>query len=201
MIETETTLVEKMAQLLCDPESTRFSKPYHDGTGLYVTDGRLLLSFGDIEPPEGMPCNVKVDGKWQIEEPHRKPPERSEELLLRVVTGILSVPAVDGPPEGCNHLWETMQECGPCGGLGYQECDLGHEHDCVDCRGTGQFLQSCDEAGEGVEILGEEFARRYVWVIGKLPGMKLCPQLYEHMLGFTFDGGKGGLMAIMKDRK
>ncbi len=28
-------------------------------------------------------------------------------------------------------------KCGECGGTGYQECDLGHDHDCEECDGSG----------------------------------------------------------------
>ena len=30
-------------------------------------------------------------------------------------------------------------ECPDCQGYGYQECDLGHEHDCEECNGTGKI--------------------------------------------------------------
>lgn len=205
MVETEITLVEKMAQLLCDPESPRFSKPYHDGTGLFISDGRMLLAFGDIQPPEGVPCWVKVDGKYQIEDKFRIPPEKSAEIVGKYVgkfvTGVLPVPSVDGPPKCCNALWAKIEECEPCDGLGYRECDMGHDHDCEDCGGKGEFLQVCDEARDEVDILESTFARRYVWVMSQLPGVKLCPYVKDEMLGFTFDGGKGVLMAIMKDRE
>ncbi len=28
-------------------------------------------------------------------------------------------------------------KCDECGGIGYQECDLGHDHDCEECAGSG----------------------------------------------------------------
>lgn len=192
---------ETMIQMICDPASSRFDKPYHDGTGLYISDGRILLSFGDVRPPEGVPCVFKIDGEWVIGEKHRKPPDGSAEFIAGVGDGTLDVPTVGGPPKGANLLWEKMEECGPCGGDGYQECDMGHDHDCDDCDGKGEFLQDCDEAKEDVEILGHCFARRYVWAIGQLPGVKMCPEVRNEMLCFTFEGGKGVLMAVMKDHR
>ena len=198
-VVAESTLIERATHLLCDPQSRQFSRPYHDGESLYVTDGRMILAFGDIEPPDGLAIHRKIDGEWKLDDGHRKPPERSGELLQGVVTGILSVPTVDGPPEDVNAIWERMSECIVCHGEKYLECDMGHQHDCSECEGDGEYLQYCDEAGEAVEILSNDFARRYVWIMGQLPGVRICPHMFEHMLGFTFDGGRGGLMALKKE--
>jgi len=35
-------------------------------------------------------------------------------------------------------------KCGECHGKGYQECDLGHEHDCEECDGSGNAPDRCE---------------------------------------------------------
>ena len=37
------------------------------------------------------------------------------------------------------------KECEMCGGSGVMDCDMGQEHDCPDCDGTGKMEQT--EAG------------------------------------------------------
>jgi hypothetical protein len=41
---------------------------------------------------------------------------------------------------------EDGRDCETCDGRGDQECDLGHDHECPDCEGSGKIQQSKDEA-------------------------------------------------------
>ena len=41
-----------------------------------------------------------------------------------------------------------IRECNQCDGDGYQECDLGHEHDCEKCNGRGEIKG---------DIIGDQF--------------------------------------------
>jgi len=201
MVEVaQKTVLHRMAELICDPESLRFSKPFHDGTGLFISDGAIVLSFGDIEPPEDLPCTRKRDGAWEIAEGHRRPPDRASEVVSQVVTGVLSFPVVEGPPNGLNLLWQKMEECPLCDGDGFCVCDMGHQHDCDDCGGAGEYLQEVDEADDVIEFVGGTFARRLLWIAAQLPNVKACPYMFGNMLGFTFDGGIGGLMQMKVEK-
>jgi hypothetical protein len=190
------TVLHRMSELLCDPESLRFSKPFHDGTGLFVSNGAVLLCFGDIDVPDDLPITRKRDGVWDVTEGGRKPPDRAIEVLAGVSIGVLPLPVVDGPSDELDSLWQQMQECPACEGLGFGTCDMGHEHDCDDCKGAGEYLQEVNEATEPVEFLGATFARRLLWVVSQLPGVRACPEMIGHMLGFTFDGGRGALCEL-----
>jgi len=35
-------------------------------------------------------------------------------------------------------------KCPECHGKGYEECDLGHEHDCEECDGSGNAPDRCE---------------------------------------------------------
>jgi hypothetical protein len=38
---------------------------------------------------------------------------------------------------------EREIRCETCYGKGFDECNLGHEHDCEDCDGTGKTTADC----------------------------------------------------------
>jgi len=193
------SVFHEMASLICDPESSRFGKPFHDGISLYISNHALLLDFGNINPPDDVEINRKSDGKWTVADSDRKPPEKAHVLLESVTCGTREFPLVKGPPVGSDRLWQELQDCEICGGIGSRECDMGHDHDCDDCNGRGSYMQDVDEAKEPVEFMGKHFARRLIWIVSRLPNVKACDEMRGEMLGFTFDGGRGGLMAIKID--
>lgn len=40
-------------------------------------------------------------------------------------------------------------DCSSCDGEGYEECSLGHEHECDRCGGEGRYACiACDGSGE-----------------------------------------------------
>lgn len=41
---------------------------------------------------------------------------------------------------------EDQRECDRCDGLGTEECNLGHDHECIECDGDGKLTQTYEEA-------------------------------------------------------
>lgn len=196
-------LFDQMAKLICDPESMRWRKPFNDGTGWFISDGRILLWFEHVDVPDSMDCQRKNNGEWsEGKSGFRNPPERSLEILSDLPEATVHVPSVNGPPSHVDALWQAMETCDACSGGGYRECSMGHEHDCPDCDGKGVYPQDCEEAGEEIEIHGELFARRYVWILSQLPDVKMCSELRNtHKLGFSFRGGRGAVMSRVKNKR
>lgn len=183
-------------------DMARINHPLVSKGVVWVTDGRLLLEF-DIESwglPEG-PFWLDEHGVWisRGEELKDKPIKRDSIAgVMEWAKGneVIELPQVDGPPAGVDEKWETQVECDFCGGSGFRECDMGHEHDCNQCCGVGTESDLCEEAVERVTIKDRDYARHYVWLINRLPGCVAVNQTMEGSLGFTFEGGRGVLQSM-----
>jgi len=187
-------------EMILDPEH-RFSGPlWHQGT-LYITDGRILIEMQNQTQPEGA---------WLDDGERFHPPKAEGEktwqrpISLKTVAECMNgvgqccelMPAVDGPPEELDRLWQSMDECDRCDGRGWRECDMGHEHDCDECSGEGMTLNTNPAAHERLFIAGVTVARRYAWIVSQLPGVTVGKADGVDALAFRFDGGSGILMAV-----
>lgn len=118
----------------------------------------------------------------------------------------------------------TVLKCKICDGRGEVECDMGHDHDCDLCSGTGCSTipaapaapnsiecWTCDGHGTdglppkvGVEIMPNVFIDQVLLEkIVALPGAMLAakPGHGKHdPVPFVFDGGRGVVMPLYVDR-
>lgn len=104
-------------------------KPFKQDGYFVATDGHSLISIPDdymdleFEPAINPPNNIK----GLIERDGGKDYKISSKALLEFIEkNVLMIP--------------ESQECSECDGDGYRECDLGHEHDCEICDGTGKII-------------------------------------------------------------
>lgn len=73
-------------------------------------------------------------------------------------------------------LVDDVEDCTYCNGRGYQECNLGHEHECEACKGTGCVESKTKEKVlseiDNISILNRRFNPRHIDIIRK--AMKEC---------------------------
>lgn len=100
--------------------------------------------------------------------------------------------------------------CRECGGKGYRVCNLGHEHDCDECDGTGHACDDCGDTGvleaedikcrcreKLVSVGGLNIRRHHAWLISRLPEVEIgrCQDV-EDIVYIRFAGdGRGAVMA------
>lgn len=156
----------------CDDESIRvnMSIPWVKDGFRYATNSRIMVMqfTGEPDTPEGekpFPNAASVRDSFLNVNANTPWPE--------------SFP--DCPTCGKSGMVEVF-ECGNCGGMGYQECNLGHEHDCDFCDGTGNAkgrfrrgesrFDICDDMRRcAVKIGGRSFQRYLIRMIeDHLPG-------------------------------
>lgn len=189
----ELSLIEKIVPQAVCPDYPRISKPWHQDAILCVSDGRILIAFDAETPPEGMDVAVRAQCKKG-----QHPPDANA-ILAQIKDKIQdSLPPVQGPNGDWSARWEAKVECDTCDGSGEVTCDMGHDHDCDDCDG-GECIDEVPEARELVQIGDREFARKYIWILSQLPGLELYGASADHMLGFTFTGGRGCLAGFSED--
>lgn len=138
----------------------------------YATDGRVCV-------------RVKTDEPDDSGEPHKRP-DASKLFAGFNVEGLqpFDIP----PPKGL-----ATNRCRYCNGNGVRTCDLGHDHDCDECDGTGEV-----EEWPSQDIGACRFSERYLSKIITLPGLKFYPTSAENPALFTFDGGEGTLAQMRK---
>lgn len=106
-----------------------------------------------------------------------------------------------------------MGRCPDCEGAGEVECDLGHLHDCNNCRGDGVVkggddVDCLDCQGNGweyvnygiVPVLGGYMNYKYVAILNDL-GAKIVQSDKNDprsLYVFRFQGGRGGVMPMRK---
>ncbi len=113
--------------------------------------------------------------------------------------------------------------CNHCAGEGVQECDMGHEHECEECDGDGEFqfrdgrdnpesarpCEDCEGKGTSVDahdglktpvLIGDIacVALGYLMQISELPGVTWAPSGIhsDAPIPFWFEGGEGLLMGM-----
>lgn len=190
----DVSLIEKIVSQASNPEYYRISKPWYQPGLLCVTDGRILIVFDADSPPEGMDVVIRDQC-----EKGKNPPDANP-ILAQIRDEIPdTLPAVNGPDEDWTPRWESTGECYKCCGTGEVECDMGHDHECDQCEG-GECIGEVPEARERILIRDREFARKYIWILSQLPELKLHDAQSEHMIGFTFSGGRGCLAGYSEEQ-
>jgi hypothetical protein len=119
------------------------------------------------------------------------------------------------PAEACASCsgFGSAYKCPNCGRTG-EFCRGDEEYQCKRCAGSGQVdagdeanvvpCDACEGTGkwlyQPVQVGGTRFARRYMDLIGSLPGVKFAPHpISEYAPAyFVFDGGEGLLMSMRK---
>lgn len=169
---------------------------WRDGV-LTITDGRMLVTLNCDEPGELFDCSRFRGGKWVCPElSHRRPPDTTRVLSLIGDECVGKIPIQDGPPPGANERWQVTATCDLCGGDGRAECDMGHWHDCDQCDGTGKEVETHPNARMPIRIGDANYQKRYVWVLSKLPGVKLCMSNDPHMLAARHQFGVAAIMSL-----
>lgn len=177
----------------CGEESTRFaiSAPYVRDGMKYATDTCILIWVPTDEP------NTETDKRFPMVDKFIH--------LHGTVTSWTTWPEV-AVCSKCHGLEDTETTCDECIGLGTRTCDMGHEHDCDECDGTGKVLGWCGACrdirsaeqfpcGNATIKIAKYLARK----ISALPGpieWGTCGRL-DHPLCFTFgENGKGVVMGM-----
>lgn len=166
------------AALLHD-QSSFPAAPWWQAGCVNLTDRSMLVQLYARRVPEGMTAFRERSGQWVVDGVVRAD---SAELCLSMpvledvlgksrlaVPSVLALPAVDGPPEGIGPSW-----CGEDGVL-------------------------IDEAFEPVNVHGSTFARKYVWLLHQLQGLKWCyPYVRSEcdVLYFRWNGGRGAVASM-----
>lgn len=198
----------------CENDRCRpyLNNPFSIGDFTYASDGRIAVRVPRLESVG------EVEG--------------APDTILKVFTENLiafdQATLVPKPPQvadlSCKACKRTgkVTLCETCGGEGYQECDLGHDHDCEDCDGNGVIAvhpggekdgiecPECDGLGKipdtpqglgtGVIIDGKVgVGLGYLRKLADLPLVRwsLDHRTYpEAPIPFWFDGGEGILMPM-----
>jgi hypothetical protein len=125
-------------------------------------------------------------------------------ILDQIGTCDCPIPAVEGPMDDLDRLWQTVEDCDECSGRGWKTCNMGHQHDCGECDGEGKINTLHPSAMEPVTIAGVRTARRYAWIISQIPGVlagKADRSDGRDALGFRFQGGRGIVMAMVGNQQ
>lgn len=190
----------ELSKLVLTPDS-RISHPLVVNGFIWLTDGRVLLEL-DVRAwgaPE-LPFWMDEQDRWiKHGDISGSPIKRSSIAgVLEIAKGELSIeiPSVEGPPPEANERWEVDEECSFCAGNGWNECSMGHQHECDQCCGAGIDVDFCEEANERIPIGERDFARHYVWLINQLPGCVGVNLTPTGSLGFKFEGGRGVLQSM-----
>lgn len=198
----------------CENDQCRpyLNNPFSIGDFTYASDGRIAVRTPRLEGVG------EVDGA----------PDTIIKVFTENLTAFDQAKPVPKPPQVANLPCKACRRtgkvtpCETCGGEGYQECDLGHDHDCEDCDGNGVIAvhpgdekdgiecSECDGLGrfpdapqglrtgviiDGKVIVGLGYLRK----LADLPSVKwsIDHRTYpEAPIPFWFDGGEGVLMPM-----
>lgn len=199
---------EGLLRSFCATHDVRFylQEPLSIGEWIYATDGYVLVRV----PNDGRPQSTEHPAHIDFSKPLLTPCEHYAPLVLP--------PAPELPPcEACDGTGE-VGTCVECDGDGYRECDMGHEHDCPDCKGTGE-IKGADEIcgvcyGSKVRrslLTSEDYDRVATRIgaaqfnfflldrIARLPGLEMgVPSAPHERCPFRFDGGIGAIMPLRR---
>lgn len=196
MIETCDSLFDFLRTAIIDEDNGGWlAKPVWQDGVFYFCDGRILVTHNsESVPGDETDCWV-IGNKFRIPNIKREMPfvaaldtaRECAEHELPIVT----------KPRGCDDCWLCKGDCRECDGTGQVECDMGHDHECPDCAGLGIVDEIVEESLERIELSnGVGFARRYLWVLSKLEGIKIGNPVDNSPLFFTHASGEGCLMPL-----
>jgi len=204
----------KQVMQFCAPEDDPrdyLHHPFKQNGMVYATNGAMLIElfpkhYNDIVCEQEKPDCSFVDGVFD-----------------EIRDGdYLPIPEIAKPAtRECTFCGGTGKSgvCSECGGLGYIVCDLGHEHDCEKCGGTGSIKgedQDCIECSGSGEVFDNPAVLltahdgslihvdwRLLQKFKALPGVKYAigrfarSELQEsNVAAFVFDKGRGLLMPM-----
>jgi hypothetical protein len=153
-----------LLQVFCTDEG-KLASPWHCDGWVYATNGRVLV-------------RVRAVGVWGN------------------ATGVPSAAQLFDGSHGTAGAEYDVPEvqaetacCKRCCGGGWVECNLGHDHECPDCDGSGE------KGSWPLVMVGPRcFYGRNLWLIRHLPGVKLWidPELSSSIACYVaWDGGEG----------
>jgi hypothetical protein len=156
-----------------------------------ATDGMRILFIADATSPYPAPPDASVFAKHL----DRTTTDRADAHELRRADLLAEIG--DGAPV------DWGNPCKKCLGNGYKECNLGHEHDCTACDGSGSvngansysLLRQAPlsiTTGDRIEFIDMQLLRG---VIANLPGDPIRVGLGAHRR--CFFSSDGWLLVIM----
>ena len=166
---------------------------------IYITNGHVGIQIKCDVPIDG--CNLNAEWVATLK-PQLEPGEPID----------IEIPGIK-PRDSWKEPFKQIESiCSECDGDGLIECNLGHEHECEFCEGTGK--STSDWAGEyyslGVDQTQYQipgvgwYDCRYLWVISEIQKhADLVFSMREDRWGintllFAGDGIKGVLMGIQR---
>ena len=202
----KTELIQTVFNRICI-ESYERLLPWFENGIVYITDGRIAVTFDCDEPPEGIMCRV-YDSQmrdWRCRDTGfvRPSPPRNFDQQISYACRFQEYVAFPEivKPEDSDERWQIEQACDICDGKQWVTCNMGHEHDCEECE-DGIETVYCDEGGAPVEVGEAKFQTRLLWHASQLPNVRLCTPkpsqgLQSEATGFVFDGGRGVIMPML----
>lgn len=157
-----------------------------------ATDTRILIVF----PKAWYSGNVDAEG--------RKP--RIDDVLkpMSGVTEWHEFPDIDKCQKCRGKTIIPVSQCKSCSGMGTLECDLGHEHDCYGCNGTGNIYDeecpACWDVMSDVAVGARHLSRGMANRAAALPGVRWGTANDDPtgIVFLKFDGGYGAVMPVVR---
>lgn len=202
---TTTSIRDVLASLCAGNKGGRLPDfPIHHDGCLVACNGRLQIH---ARWPDGGPKNTE----WA---------KRFADLMRRFGGGVTEpwkIPNLGELTKPCKRCKGTgnVFECDVCDGEGFRECDLGEEHDCSYCRGSGtvplgspEEKRPCKECHGSGSVATEDVSVAFgnvilgktnLGVLTKLTRLRfaiMAERKAEDPVYFTFDGGDGLVMPM-----
>lgn len=155
----------------CDGKSRQLRRPFVINGMLYATSGNLCV-------------RTKFDGQIEDQPENHPNPESLYQIHLEFTTKPTTGVAI---PEQIGEAF-TESTCHLCDGKGLRRCDLGHDHECDECEGTGKirrevFVKLADKVycrASGLIFIRRSFTD--VVLYPKHPVTPFIGKLQEHFI-------------------
>ena len=176
--------------------------PQKVGERLLVTDARILVDI-PFHPVTLWREQVGEDFNWhEGDKPVCRDGKHWLDLAATLEKFFLDTTSYPIPlatkPEHTPDTWLTIIDCDHCNGVGSL-----YGYPCVECDGNCKFEDLHPSAGEPVSIEGNDYSRRFIWMLSQLPNARFV-HLDRSTTGdpqsasFVFDGGRGVLMPFRR---
>lgn len=176
--------------------------PQKVGEYLLITDARILIELPFCSVPLWRE-QVGEDFYWhEGEKPVSKDKKYWLDLAATLEKFFLDTTSYPIPlatkPEDTPDTWLTIIDCDFCNGGGSL-----YGHLCPECDGNRKFDDLHPSASEPVSIEGNDYSRRFIWILNQLPNARFV-HLDRSTTGdpnsasFVFDGGRGVLMPFRR---
>ena len=174
----------------CDPTADRkiLHRPFVRDGLRYATNAVIcVVTLAEGEPDSDIPGGGKV-------------PVRIAEWMS-LAESWAEWPAEKPFVHGVNDEPVYVTNCEQCHGRGSEKCNLGHDHECVKCTGSG-FLpieDGCFSSRQRSQRIGTAtVAWKYDQMIRRLPSPEysVITKYGASVVCFRFDGGHGVLATV-----